>query len=296
MSKPKKSWQHKVKNLKTKTRISDYCGQVFPILGSKSATKKAIAKERIFLNGKVASTADFLRNGDFIELKGTGIKAIKKLDVQIPIIYEDEYLMIVNKSGGIAVNGNRYKTVENAFAHHNQNNQQEDALPRPIAAHRIDVPTCGLVVLAKTKTAQIQLGKAFQNNQIKKTYIAIAHGTLAETGTFDQAIDDKNATTHFKVLKKVPSQSFGHLTKVELQPVTGRTHQLRIHLSNAGHPIVGDKMYLGEQKTILGKGVLLCASRLVFKHPITNEDLNIHTEPPAKFNRVLEREEARYKR
>ena len=294
MAGPIKIWKHKVKNLKTKIRISDYCGEAFPILGSKSATKKAIAKQRVFLNGKIATTADFLRNGDFIELKGTGIKAIKKLDVELPIVYEDEYLMVVNKPGGIAVNGNRYKTVENALAHHNRNNRQADALPRPVAAHRIDVPTCGLVMLAKTKKAQIQLGKAFQTNQIKKTYIAIAHGALAETGTFDESIDDKNATTHFKALKKVPSQSFGYLTKVELQPITGRTHQLRIHLSKAGHPIVGDKMYLGEQKTILGKGVLLCAFRLVFQHPITGEELKVQAKPPAKFDRIIEREKKRF--
>ncbi|MEL6925872.1 MAG: RluA family pseudouridine synthase, partial [Bacteroidota bacterium] len=99
----------------------------------------------------------------------------------------------------------------------------------------------------------------------------------------------------FEAVEVVPSRVFGHLTKVRLQPITGRTHQLRIHLSNAGHPIVGDKLYLNDQKSILGKGVLLCAAELRFAHPVTGKSVELRVEVPGKFDRILKREADRFR-
>lgn len=292
--KAKKNWIHQVKQVASNTKIVDYAAKAFPILGSKSAVKKALSAERLLLNGKPAVFSDRLENGDQLELQGTGVHKVKKYNLDLDIAYEDDYLLIANKPGGIAVNGNRFKTVENALAEANQNNQQPDALPRPVAVHRIDVPTNGLVMLAKTKTAQIKLGKAFQKNKIKKEYIAVVHGQPPAKGRIDEPIDGKEALTDFEILQTVPSQNFEQLSLLKLKPVTGRTHQLRIHLKNAGHFIVGDKMYAEENKTILGKGVLLCACRLQFHHPITSEQLDIRIDPPAKFKRVLSREKKRF--
>ena len=175
-----------------------------------------------------------------------------------------------------------------------RNNPQADALPRPVAVHRIDVPTKGLVLLAKTKSALIKLSKAFQNNQVQKEYIAIVHGKPSAKGRINQPIDLKEAITDFETIRTVPSRIFQYLSLLRLKPVTGRTHQLRIHLKNQGHFIVGDKMYAEGKKTILGKGLMLCASKLQFEHPINQKRMNLKVEVPAKFTKLLDREEERF--
>lgn len=295
MSKTKhQRWKHQVKQVRANTRIVDYCGKAFTILGSKSATKKAISAGRIFLNGNKATTANFVKVGDVIEVKGSGVSKLKKLHIDIPIVYEDDYMIVVNKPGGIAVNGNRYKTVENGVAALAKISSQNDALPRPVAVHRIDVPTKGLVLLAKTKTALIKLGKAFQNNQIQKTYFAVVHGKPPMKGRIDEAIGGKKSITEFKTVQLVQSRVYRNLALLELHPITGRTHQLRIHLNHQGHLIVGDKEYANNKKTILGKGLFLCACRLEFKHPISGKDLTLEIKPPARFRKLLEREKGRF--
>ncbi len=284
---------HIVPSAISRIRIADYCGNVFPLLGSKSATKKAIAARRLLLNGRPAKTGDFVQPGDHIVLKDSGVKSIKKYDIDLPIVYADDYLLLVNKPGGIAVNGNRYKTVENALADHNHDNPQPDALPRPVAVHRIDVPTCGLVLLAKTKTALIEMSRAFQQNKVDKTYIALIHGRPPSAMKITIPVDGKKAKTDLHLLRTVSSRVFGHLSMVELKPLTGRTHQLRIHLQEIGHPIVGDKQY-NDNKTIQGKGLFLCAKAIRFAHPLSGEALEVEATVPGKFDRVLNREEQRY--
>lgn len=288
----KKKWTHKVTESLPQTRIVDYCGAIFPILGSKSATKKAISAGRIRLNGEVASSGNYVKQGDLIEVVGSGIRKIKKLDIDLPIVFEDDYLIIVNKPGGIAVNGNRYKTVENALV--DKSSSQADALPRPVAAHRIDVPTKGLVLLAKTKRTLTKLGQAFQANRIQKTYYAVVHGKITESGAIHSPIDGKKAHTTYKRISCAPSQKFGHLSLVQLGLETGRTHQLRIHLNALGHLVVGDKLYAEEKPTILGKGLYLAACALRFEHPQLEKQMHIHIDPPDKFLKLLEREKARY--
>ncbi len=275
-------------------RIADYAAREITSLGSKSAAKKALRRGDISINGKTASTADWVYQGDLIEFIDTSIRPIKKLKLPLDIVFEDEHLIVVNKPGGIAVNGNRYKTLENALADINKNSTLPDALPRPIAVHRLDVPTTGLVILAKTKSAQVDLNRLFQLQQVSKTYVAIVHGKPPSSGFIDTPIDEKKSSTKYSVVRSVPSRIFGHLSLVQLKPITGRTHQLRIHLKSIGHLIVGDKLYSENQKTILGKGVLLAAVALSFIHPITLKQLNLTIEPPAKFKRILDREETRY--
>lgn len=293
--KAKKTWIHQIAQVPQNTKIIEYAAKAFPILGSKSAVKKALSAGRLQLNGKPAVFSDKLKKGDRLELQGTGIQQVKKYDIDLELVYEDDFLVIANKPGGIAVNGNRFKTVENALAEVNKNNPQPDALSRPVAVHRIDVPTSGLVMLAKTKKAQIKLGKAFQANQIKKEYVAVVHGKPPEKGRMEEPIEGKSAITDFENLRTVPSKVFKNLAILKLKPITGRTHQLRIHLKDKGHFIVGDKMYAEGKKTILGKGVLLCACRLQFSHPINGKAIDVRIDPPAKFERILEREEARFK-
>ncbi|MCG8328864.1 MAG: RluA family pseudouridine synthase [Chitinophagales bacterium] len=273
--------------------LIDYAVNAFPVLGSRSAVKKAIATERLKKNGHVARFGDRVKGGDRLELEHRNRPKPKTFKLDIETVYEDDYLIIVNKPGGIAVNGNRYKTVENALAG-TVRTKAEDALPQPVATHRLDVPTKGLVILAKTKTALINMNKDFQEKKVQKTYVAVVHGQLAEKGTIEEPIKGKRAITEFEPLKVVPSRNFGHFSLVKLYPVTGRTHQLRIHMSNRGHLVVGDKMYAKRQTTILGKGMYLCAVSLRFQHPISGEEVYVEIPTPPRFLRLVDREENRF--
>ena len=291
---PKSNRQaHRIKSVKPNTFITDYAAKVFPILGSRTAVKKAILAGNLFVNDRPATEGIQVKKGDVLVLK---LKIVKKpkFEIDLPIVYEDEYLIVVNKPAGIAVNGNRNKTVENAIGVISKKSQQADALPNPVAVHRIDVPTKGLVLLAKTKSALIQLSKAFQNNQVKKTYWAVVHGKTEDNGRFNQAIQSKKAITDFETEKVVPSRIFKHLSLVKLSPITGRTHQLRIHLKDAGHLIVGDKQYAQGQKTILGKGLFLFAGGLVFEHPLSNKKIRVNLDLPNRFQKLLNREAQRF--
>ncbi|MDH3650457.1 MAG: RluA family pseudouridine synthase [Saprospiraceae bacterium] len=265
------------------------------MLGSRSAAKKAVKAGRLFVNGRKATSDDFVEHGDLIELRGGGARDIKPYLVDLEVVYQDEYMLIINKPGGLAVNGNRYKTVENATARMNLNNPEPDALPRPISVHRIDVPTCGLVILAKTKRAQIKLSKDFQDKKISKKYLAVVHGCPLEQGRISDPIGGKKAITEYRRLNSVRSRLYEHLSLMELMPITGRTHQLRIHLRDLGHLVAGDRMYAADTKTIWGKGLLLCACQLQFDHPITAKKMKIQIEPPPKFKRVMDWEMSRYK-
>jgi len=217
----------------------------------------------------------------------------KKFRIDIPIVFQDDFLLIINKPGGIATNGNRHKTVEN-LVQSRADKKQKDALPRPVAAHRIDVPTKGLVVLAKTKKALAGMGKLFQQRQVQKTYYAITHGKMKAMGRIDSPVGGKKAITEFVTERAVASRKFGHFSLVKLTPETGRTHQLRIHLQEQGHLIVGDKQYAGEQRTIRGKGLFLCATALAFRHPITGKSVEVAVDLPSRFQRLLDREEERF--
>ena len=292
--KGKKHPPHQVGRVAPNTSVLDYCPRAFPLLGSKTAVKKAIAGGRLLHNGKPARAEGIVKKGDRLELRGAGIQQARDFDMDLEVVYEDDFLLVVNKPAGIAVNGNRIKTVENAVAGAIQPSEQPDALPRPVAVHRIDVPTRGLVLLAKSKRVLIQLSKAFEHSAVTKEYIALVHGKPPQRGVIEEAIQGKEAVTKFETIDVAPSRVFNNLSLVKLRPVTGRTHQLRIHLQRKGHLIVGDKEYARGRKTILGKGLFLCACKLEFSHPATGEAVVVEIDAPPRFGKLLERERERY--
>lgn len=130
---------HRIKSVPPHTRLTDYAAKAFPILGSRTAVKKAIAAGTLLLNDALTEEGALVKKGDVLILK---IKAAKKpkITIDLPIIFEDDHLMVINKPAGIAVNGNRNKTVENALIGVAKKSHQVDALPNPVAVHRIDVP------------------------------------------------------------------------------------------------------------------------------------------------------------
>lgn len=274
--------------------LIEYSQKAFPVLGSKTAVKKAMADGRLLKNNQKARAGDTVKRGDRLTLIDLGLPKVRKFDAKLPIIFEDDYLIVVNKPAGIAVNGTRVKTVENALAGVAKPSQQVDALPYPLAVHRIDVPTKGLVLLAKTKSSLMNLAKAFEDNNVKKGYLAVVHGKSPASGRIDRPLKRKTAITDFETVRVTPSRVYQHLSLVRLMPVTGRTHQLRIHMQQEGHLIVGDKQYAGKQRTILGKGLFLCACRLQFTHPENGKAMDIRIKPPQRFEKLLQREGERY--
>ena len=291
-----KSALFKVLNLKKPRRVFDYIvensSQVLP---SKSAVKKAFKKKQILINGLVATTGDWLKEGDDVSYEVGEINLQKVFPLDLEVLFEDEFIAVINKPAGYSVSGNFHKTIQNALSHNLRISTQIDALPifRPV--HRLDKLTTGILLIAKTKSAQISFGKQFELHEISKTYYALVKGKLEGFGFFDQAIEGLSSFTEFKSLKIEKSLSYNWVSLVELKPKTGRTHQLRIHLAKAGFPIIGD--YVHDTENVLrGKGLFLAACEIEFIHPQTNEKNSFKISRPNKYNSLLERENRRWEK
>ncbi|MDX1446175.1 RluA family pseudouridine synthase [Lishizhenia sp.] len=271
-------------------RVSDYLVDRFPQLQSRKAVKKALKKHLLLHNKSIALSGTFVQQGDVFELLEDTVVPPKIFPLELEIVYEDEYLAVINKPAGYPVSGNLYKTIHNALPHNLKPSQQEDALAWPLPIHRLDAPTSGLLIIAKTYSSRIALGDMLAHKKIQKHYHAVVQGYLKITGILNTAIEGKSAASEIKTLSITPSKYNGHLSLMELSPLTGRTHQLRIHLARLGHPIAGDKLYGIPGNTIGHKGLFLSAIALTFTHPITQEELKLSVEHPKKFDSYLARE------
>ena len=269
----------------TTIRLQEYAVGIFQTITTRSAVKKAIKKELILVNGEIGNTAQFINEGDEIALLEEPPKH-KAFDLKLEVLFEDEYLAIINKPAGIAVSGNSFATINNALSNNLQPSKQEDAVrPRPV--HRLHYPTSGLLLIGKTSTSIQQLSKLFEQKDIQKTYHAVTIGKMDREGTISSPIDDKEALTQYWLLSFQSSQRFTRLNLLELSPKTGRRHQLRKHLSSLGNPILGDKEYGTEGLILKGKGLYLHASRLEFMHPFTKEIMDVHCELPKRFLKLF---------
>jgi 23S rRNA pseudouridine1911/1915/1917 synthase len=268
-------------------RLQEYAVGIFKTIPTQSGIKKAIKKQLVFVNGNLASTALFINGGEIIELFSLeNENEFKRLDLDLEVLFEDNYLAIIYKPAGILVSGNSFSTIDNALAQNLKKSNQIDAVrPRPI--HRLDYPTSGLLLIGKTTSSIIALNKLFENKEIQKTYHAITIGKMEQKGEIDFFIDDKKAFTEFEVLASEVSERFEFLNLVKLTPKTGRKHQLRKHLLAIGNPILGDKEYFKDGLILNGKGLYLHALTLEFLHPFTQESILITNENPKKFKKIF---------
>ena len=274
-------------------RIQEYAGKVFNQLQTRSAVKKAIAQKRLLIDKKPAQTSDWIVSGQHLVLREVDQSVKKVFELDLDIIYEDESMAIIKKPSGYPTNGNYFKTIENALPHNLNPSSLPDALRSARPVHRLDNATSGLLIIAKSKAAQIALHQQFENKEVTKTYQAVIAGMIDNEGTIDTPINDQSALTTYRCLKRIPSIQNQWLCLVELYPKTGRTHQLRIHLSSKSTPIVGDKLY-APNNVMKHKGLFLCATKLTFRHPMTGESLCFKIDTPKKFTSYLNREERRY--
>ena len=278
------------------TRLSDYLQGKLVGITSRKGIRKAIQRGEIKVNGQSSSTGYWVQAGDHILYDPMAQSQGKVFPLKFPVVFEDEHLAVVNKPAGFPVSGNRFRSIQQALPHNLKISPLTSALPWPLPVHRLDSPTSGLLVVAKTRPTRIALGEALAQRKVQKTYQALVHGKIAaQQGRMEQALDEKEAITTYEVLAQVPSPRQGYVSWLKLKPLTGRTHQIRRHLAGLGHPILGDGQYASGQ-TIRHQGLFLCATQLEFAHPATDQVLKLEIEPPYKFSRRMRREEERYLR
>ena len=272
---------------------------------TRSYVAKLIDEGNCLVNGKIAKASLKVKEGDVIEVN---IPEDKKLDVaseDIPlkIIYEDEDILIIDKPQGMVVhpaNGHYEHTLVNAIMHHCHDLSSINGVIRPGIVHRIDKDTSGLICVAKNDVAHNFLAEQLKDHTMSRTYVALVRGVIKENhGTINMPIgrdprsrqkmavtreNSKSAITNFDVIKR-----FTNNTLVECHLITGRTHQIRVHLSYIGYPVEGDPLYGGRSyKKLYDGGQLLTAVKLKLIHPRSKKEMEFETELPSYFQNIID--------
>lgn len=276
---------HIVPAIPEKVRLQEYAHLVFKALPTRSAVKKAIKRQEIRINNKIAATGDWIEEGQEINLLKQETKPKKVFKLELEVVWEDEYLAVINKPEGIPTSGNYFRTVENALPYNLTPSPLLDALPYPLPIHRLDNPTSGLLIVARTRKAQTILSRDLELKKIKKTYLALVHGFIQETIVYSDSLDGKPASTEIQLLRhlEVGGKPF---SIVKALPATGRTHQIRKHLSMNAHPIAGDQEYGENNEDELPRGLFLTAIGLDFPHPVSGTPLSLEIAWPLKFSKL----------
>ncbi len=285
-----------VQGLEDTQNVYEYLPGKLISIPSRKGVKKAFGRRQILINGKIAKSLDEVSNNDQIQILEYLGAVSKVYDLALNVLFEDDYIAIVEKPPGLPTSGNKWKTLQNAIPVNIQRSSQKDGLSVPLTVHRLDAKTHGLVIVAKTSSSRIRLGVLFEQRKINKTYTAIVQGMIKGEGIFESEVDHNHALTLYRA-----KESFAHVqdkwnTIIELSPITGRKHQLRVHLSEAGHPIVGDVKYSSKSDVLKGKGFFLSANRIEFEHPFTDKEIIVAVDLPNKFSRYIDRMKRWHKR
>lgn len=271
---------------------------------SRSYIQRLIEKGHVILDDGICTAKNHkVKAGQHLQVNLPEPEALKieKEDIPIEIVYEDEWVLVVNKPKGMVVHpaaGNLKGTLVNAILYHCDTLSSINGVIRPGIVHRIDKDTSGLLLVAKNDIAHRHLADQFARHSIARSYRAIVYnGFSAEGGTVRAPIgrDPKNrlrmavtaqngkeAVTHYRVLAAAKNFSY-----IEAKLETGRTHQIRVHMAHINHPLLGDQVY-GPQKKMLGaESQVLHAKTLGFIHPKTEEYMEFDSELPEEFKKIL---------
>ncbi len=272
---------------------------------TRSRIQRLIEDGNVTISGKAVKVSYKIKNGDEITVALPEVQQLEIMaeDIPLDIVYEDSCMLVVNKPQGMVVHpaaGNYSGTLVNALLHHCPDTLSGiNGEKRPGILHRIDKDTSGLLLVAKNDIAHQSLSEQIKAHSLTREYRALVHGSVkTESGTIDapigrhpidrkkMAITQKNsrdAVTHYRVLER-----FSGYTYISCRLETGRTHQIRVHMSSRGHSIVGDKTYGIKDKFNLN-GQLLHACRVGFIHPLTGEYMEFMRDVPNYFEEVLEK-------
>lgn len=278
---------HQVPDIPTPQRLQEYAVGIFDLIPTRKGIKKAIKKGLVKVNGKKGFTATFIRGGEVLELfrENTSHRPIVSLELEI--LHEDEHLAVVYKPAGILVSGNKRFTLENALPYNLKVSKAADAMIRPLPVHRLDYPTTGALLVAKTATALRELKSQFERQGVQKWYLSVVMGFPATYGRIDRVVDHKASQSEFERLAFVPSEKYSRLNLLRLQPYTGRRHQLRQHLSHIGCPIFGDLQYGPSGLNSRSNGLYLHSEALQFQHPSLDHQMKVMAPWPKKFIKLF---------
>ena len=293
-------------------RLDAFCAEVASVTRSQAA--RLIEESAVSVNGKLCPKKYQTKLGDEIEIIIPECREAEATPENIPlnIVYEDSYIIVINKPKGMVVHpapGNYSGTLVNALLYHCRDSLSGiGGVMRPGIVHRIDKDTSGLLVVAKNDESHAALSEELKYHGIEREYRALVVGGFKEDeGTVDYPIgrhpidrkkqavlhsDDpgaREAITHYRVLER-----FGNISYLALRLETGRTHQIRVHMSYTGHPLLGDEVY-AKNKTQFEKkhpslfqGQALHAKRLTLTHPKTGERMTFECDLPCEFEKALE--------
>ena len=285
-------------------RLDAALAKMFPE-HSRSRLQAWVKEGLILVDGAEAEAKRKVFGGEVVQLPGAVPPAptsAQAEDIHLPIVFEDAQLIVINKPAGLVVhpgNGQPAGTMMNALLHHAP---QLAAVPRAGIVHRLDKNTSGLLVVAKTLTAQTELVRQLQARTVKRNYLALALGVVERDGTIDAPMGrhpvhrtkmavvrsgGKEARTHFAVRER-----FAKCTLVECRLETGRTHQIRVHLASIGHPLAGDPVYgktrSGDDRLDAFKRQALHAWRLALLHPADGLEIQWEAPLPDDFAALLD--------
>lgn len=273
---------------------------------SRSYVQKLIEKGKVKVNDEIIISKKYkVIENDSIEVEIPEPEKLKLEPENIPIhiVYEDDDVLVVNKPQGMVVHpapGHYKGTLVNALLYHSKNLSSINGIIRPGIVHRIDKDTSGLLMVAKNNNSHNFLSAQLKEHSINRMYLALVHGNVkTNSGTIDAPVgrhpvnrlkravverNGKRAVTHFRVIER-----YSDYTLVELKLETGRTHQIRVHMSYLGYPLVGDPLYGIKKKKFNLQGQALHAKLLGFVHPTKLEYMEFDSTLPDYFKALLEK-------
>ena len=273
---------------------------------SRTYIKKLIDDKKVSCNGKVVKASFHVSENDEIvmEIPPVEIPQILPQDIPLDIIYEDDDVVVVNKPKDMVVHpaaGHYKDTLVNAIMYHCKDNLSGiNGVMRPGIVHRIDKDTTGSVIICKNDNAHQSIAEQLKEHSINRVYHAICYGIIKEdegdvTAPIGRSTTDrkkmavvpggKYASTHYRVLKRFEEGGF---TYIECKLQTGRTHQIRVHMSHIGHPLLGDEVYApGRHSKFKTNGQCLHAKTLGFIHPVNGQYIETDAPLPEYFNHLL---------
>lgn len=258
-----------------------------------TAARKACRRCEILVEGKTKRCGDEVKPGETIRWIRRSSNApppkcrpAPPEAKRVEVMFEDDHLAVLVKPRGLAVQGRGKMTLQQLLPYLLQPAHVLGALRRPHHVHRLDVPTGGLLVAAKTQASIAQMGKLFLERQVTKRYRALVNGFVEGEGIVHRPLKGQEASTAFKAVKHYRTENTrGWQTAVDVWPSTGRYHQIRRHMASIGHPIVGDEVYCPRDQLDKSNGLFLWAAEITFPHPSTGEIVSFTSEPPACFHK-----------